>query len=310
MRIFDDNDKALNDVICGVLAVNPDKYTRLETEYGYGIYRNDMQDDTVRVILNGGGGIGPMWSECAVDGLADAIVHGEFDCAPNAYTIYEMAKTIDCGRGVIILTNNYMGDYLNNDMAKELLAYDGISSEICLIHDDIASAIGKDKNDRGGLTGILQVAKAVYKAASQGKSLDEVKKTAENVNDNTFSITALCDDDGRLSFGAGFSGEAPRATGTFVSASMYVKNAIDMILEDIGEKPDKVFLSISRMRNTCFAEGMVILNASINYLDGQGIEVTGSSVGSYFDVFETGGCIFTLVTEGDAETVSGYDFTV
>lgn len=315
MRIFNSTQTALDEAMKGVMLADPGVYERFETEYGYGIYRRNLKENCVRVILNGGGGIGPMWAACAVPGLADGIVHGEFDSAPNAYTIYEVAKKLDAGKGVLLLTNNYMGDYLNNDMAAELLAYNGIKAEVCLISDDAGSARGRSRSERGGLTGILQVAKAAYKAASEGMSLEEVKSAADRFNARTVSITALAGEEGTASYGAGFSGEPPLLTETYTGADDFVKRGLSILLDDFEEIPERVFLNISRMRNTCFAESMVIFQSAVRFLEEKGITVCGCTTGSYFDVFEQGGCIFT-VTAVDEDMVkytgkvSGYDFTV
>ena len=313
--MFNSIESALDEAMNGVLTADPGRCERLETEYGYGIYRSNLKENCVRVILNGGGGIGPMWAGCVAEGLSDGIVHGEFDSAPNAYTIYEMAKKLDAGKGVLLITNNYMGDYLNNDMACELLAYDGIESEVCLISDDAGSARGRSRSERGGMSGILQVAKAAVKAAYEGKSLKEVKAVADRFNENTVSVTALYDDDGNISYGAGFSGEPPLVTEEFTGADDFVKHGLEILLDDFEDIPEKIFLNISRMRNTCYAESMVILQSSVRFLEEKGIKVCGCTAGSYFDVFEQGGCIFTVTAvDEDMEAytgrVSGYDFTV
>lgn len=315
MRIINRDETALSEALEGLMLTEPGSYCRLETEYGYGLYRQNMAPDRVRIIVDGGGSMGRMWSGCARDGMADAMVMGEFDSAPNAYTIYEMAKTIDCGKGVLFLTNNFMGDYLNNDMAVELLSYDGIKADTCLISDDICSARGQEKEKRGGLTGVLQVAKAAFAAAAAGLSLEEVKKVAEAVNYRTRSLTVLISEDGFLFYGPGFSGEAPMGQSNFVTADRYAQLSIDILLEDFDEIPEKVFLNISRMRKMSFAEGMVLINSSVKYLNSRGIEVVGCSAGSYFDVFESSGNIFTMVAVDDevkdfVGSGRGYDFNV
>lgn len=162
MRLWNSRETALNEALNGIKRACPGKYTRLETEYGYGLYRNNISSNRVRIIVDGGGGYGHMWSAFAEEGLADAMVHGNFDSAPNAYVLYEMAKNIDCGKGILFLTNHYMGDYLNNDMAVELLAHDNINAAMCCISDDILSCEGEIAENRGGLHGIGQVLSLIH----------------------------------------------------------------------------------------------------------------------------------------------------
>ena len=94
------------------------------------------------VIISGGAANGPLFPGYVGEGLADAAVVGGAYSAPNAYAIYETGKYIDSGHGVLLLYNNFAGDYLNNDMAEELLAMDGIPVESVWTTDDIASALG------------------------------------------------------------------------------------------------------------------------------------------------------------------------
>ena len=94
-----------------------------------------------------------------------------------------------------------------------------------------------------------------------------------------------------------------------------MKHGLEILLDDFEDIPEKIFLNISRMRNTCYAESMVILQSSVRFLEEKGIKVCGCTAGSYFDVFEQGGCIFTVTAvDEDMEAytgrVSGYDFTV
>lgn len=81
IRFWNSRESALDEALNGIMRACPGKYTRLPSEYGYGLYRNNLPENQVRIIVNGGGGYGPMWSGFAEEGLADAIVHGNFDSA-------------------------------------------------------------------------------------------------------------------------------------------------------------------------------------------------------------------------------------
>ena len=170
-----------------------------------------------------------MWAGFARQGLADAAVHGEFNCAPNAYVLYEMAKTIDAGKGVLFLCNHFMGDYLNNDMALELLAHEGIRARACYISDDVCSCIGEEKESRGGLHGIAQVAKLASAAAGRGDSLEQVWRLAKKGNERLRSVTMKVEEEGKLLVGPGFSGEPPVESVPFESADQLVSLAVDRL---------------------------------------------------------------------------------
>lgn len=233
MRLWNSRETALNEALNGIKRACPGKYTRLETEYGYGLYRNNISSNRVRIIVDGGGGYGHMWSAFAEEGLADAMVHGNFDSAPNAYVLYEMAKNIDCGKGILFLTNHYMGDYLNNDMAVELLAHDNINAAMCCISDDILSCEGEIAENRGGLHGIGQVCKICAGAAREGYNLEQLSKLASKSNSRVRSVS-LNVREGKLFFGEGFSGEPAVKEKVFESVDQMFSDAVDILLSELG----------------------------------------------------------------------------
>lgn len=316
MWIFNKEETVLDEAMRGMLFAEPGKYKRLDTEYGYGISLVNLKADCVRIILDGGGGYGAMWAGFAQPGLGDAIVQGNFNCAPNAYVLYEMAKQIDAGKGVLFLCNHFMGDYLNNDMALELLEHEGINARACYISDDICSASGEPKENRGGLHGIAQVCKIAANAAAKGCSLEEVYRLAEKANERLRSISLEIDKKNQILVGPGFSGEPPVEKRPFVSADQFVELALEKLLEELKTyDAEPVYLNINRMRRMCFTEGFVVLHAAKRYLEKRGVRVCGGSVGCYFDVFPLNGCMFSLLSL-DSElqdyfgVASGYDFTV
>ena len=53
-----------------------------------------IRDEKVQVIVNGGGGRGPFFEGLVGEGMADAMVSGDFNCAPNAYMIIRRRKKL------------------------------------------------------------------------------------------------------------------------------------------------------------------------------------------------------------------------
>ena len=81
--------------------------------------------ERVAVIISGGGADGPLLPGFVGEGLADACVIGAPNTAPNAYALYEAGKALGKEKGLLLLYNNFAGDYLNNDMAAEMLGLEG-----------------------------------------------------------------------------------------------------------------------------------------------------------------------------------------
>lgn len=315
MRFWNSRETALNEALNGIKRACPGKYTRLETEYGYGLYRNNISSNRVRIIVDGGGGYGHMWSAFAEEGLADAMVHGNFDSAPNAYVLYEMAKNIDCGKGILFLTNHYMGDYVNNDMAVELLAHDNINAAMCCISDDILSCEGEIAENRGGLHGIGQVCKICAGAAREGYNLEQLSKLASKSNSRVRSVS-LNVREGKLFFGEGFSGEPAVKEKVFESVDQMFSDAVDILLSELGLWKDcPMYLSVNNHCNVGFTESMVLLESAAKQIEERKIKLCGCAAGTYFDVFDGKGCILSLIACDEEmqkyiAPVNGYGYVI
>ena len=85
----------------------------------------------VAVLTGGGSGHEPMFAGFVGRGWADGSVAGNIFTSPPPQPIYETAKAIHGGAGVLLLYGNYSGDVLNFDMAAEMLTEDGFESPRC-----------------------------------------------------------------------------------------------------------------------------------------------------------------------------------
>lgn len=315
MRVWNSRESAHDEALKGIMLANPGKYERLSSEYGYGLYRRELPEKRVRVIINGGGGYGPMWAGFADYGLADAMVHGKFDSAPNAFVLYEMAKTIEDGCGVLFLTNHFMGDYLNNDMAVELLAHDGIEAAACYVSDDILSYAGEAKEKRGGLHGIGQICKIASAAAEQGLSLKEVYRLAEKANSRLRSVSMNIRD-GRIYYGEGFSGEPAARVSEYVSVKEMAGEAASLLLGELKEwEEDPVYISVNPHCSVGYTEGFVLLHAAAEAVKERDRALLGCACGTCFDVFEETGCLLSILAcdrelEQYLHPVTGYGFVI
>ena len=313
--IWNSKDSALSEAAKGFLRSCPFGIRRLESEYGIGLFRTDMRSGTVRVIVNGGGGKGPMWLTFLGEGIADATVSGAMAAAPNAYVLYEMAKVVDDGAGVLFLANHYMGDYLNNDLAVELLAHDGIQARAVFITDDIFSANGEDRSERGGLSGIGQISKISLLYAQEGHSLDDVSCIAQKANSR---LRTLCFNlrENRVWFGEGFSGEKAALSMDFNDVDHMMEDVIEMLFRELKEyRKDSFYLSVSSHRSLCVTEEYVLLNSGLNAMDKMGIAVQGAAVGTLFDNYEDKGAMVSLLACDEelrkyAYPVKGHGFVV
>lgn len=316
----DNRDSILYDHIRGLMVLHKGEYATIDDPFSYVLFKQKLETEKVRVIISGGGSTGSLFSGFVGEGLADGMAHGEFFSAPTAYSLYALGKEINDKKGLLFLTNNFSGDFLNNDMAIELLGDEGITANAIYCSDDIFSAINEPKENRGGLCGITFLIKIASSAAKRGFSLSEVSAVVEKAHQNLRSVAVTLSDDQReLQFGKGFSGEKPPVSMDYRGLDHLVENAINMLFDDFSISSDykdkTCFLSINRSRKTSNTEVNAMVYAAQQKLLKKGLLVGDITMGNYFDVFDSPGCIFSILfADSDMlqfiELVNGYDFTI
>ncbi|WP_334104281.1 dihydroxyacetone kinase subunit DhaK [Muricomes intestini] len=311
------NKQHLDEVIQGIMAARPEALRRIENEYSYVLTKKELFADKVQVIVNGGGGRGPFFEGVVGEGMADAMVSGDFNCAPNAYMLYQTAKEIEQNKGILFIANNFMGDYLNNDMAKELLEGDGIETKVCYASDDIYSSRGENKENRGGLSGIGFIMKVAAAASESGENLKEVHRVSEKVNERTRSLS-LCYNVGKnaIEFGNGFSGEKPTEILPYEDVNRVAEKVVGVLMNELGRyRSGRIHIMVNRMLYTSYAEGYIMLGALKKKLEGRGIKTGICTAGNYFDAYDYNGFIISFMAADDeienyTKRVNGFDFTV
>ena len=286
----------------------------------YTLYRRDNASNRVKIIISGGASLGPLFSDFVGDGLADGMVHGDFNCAPAAYAIFELGKKISAGGGVLLLSNHFTGDFLNNDMAEELLNDAGIPTKTIYCSDDILSARGEPKANRGGLCGIAFLIKIAAEMARNGKTLEEIYDLLREIVDRLFSITiTISDNRETVFFGEGFSGEKAPISEKYSTVDKFVTAAIQLIFEDVPERyknnQSNCYVSVNRFRHLSSLEGNLIARSVYRALIARGLTCKDITVSHIFDVFSRKGCNISILFSDSkidkfVKPVHGYNFTI
>jgi len=252
--------------------------------------------DRVAVIVSGGAASGPLFPGYVGEGLADAAVGGGPYGAPNAYCLYEVGKYLGGKKGVFFLYNNFAGDYLNNDMAQELLEMEGINSAGFAATDDIASAMGEPRENRCGRSGIALLIKIAGKCAKQGMPPEEIRQAVEKANARLGTLSMTADfDKGEIIYGGGFSGEPGVRRETHMDMERTVKEAADMLLGDLRPASgERLLLMVNRQRYTSYSDGYLAGKMMHEYLSGKQ-EVLRLRIANYSNIIDTYGFDFTVL---------------
>lgn len=256
--------------------------------------------NNVAVITSGGGANGPYVPGYVADGLADAAVAGAPYAAPNAYCIYEVGKYLGREKGVLLLYNNFAGDFLNNDMAQELLELEGIQVESIASIDDIASALGEPRENRSGRCGIALLLKIAGSCAAKGMPLADVANMVRRARSRLGTISLKADfEKGEIEYGGGFSGEPGFKTATHMSIQKVAEEAMGFLLEDLKpQKGEKLMLLVNRLRLTSYTDSYKMAKCACEALAAQH-SVMGVRVGAFSNLMDVYGFNFSIVCADD-----------
>ena len=169
--------------IDGLIKSHPDIYA-LAKDNNRVVTRANKASNKVGIVTGGGSGHLPVFTGYIGTGFLDACAIGSVFASPSVDQMVSAIKNADNGNGVVCVIGNYGGDVMNFEMACEMVEAEGIKTKKVIVADDIASASEAEKSKRRGIAGMIFVFKVAGAIAETGASLDDVFKTAIEVNDN------------------------------------------------------------------------------------------------------------------------------
>jgi dihydroxyacetone kinase-like protein len=228
--------------------------------------------------------------------------------------MYEAAKAVEGGKGVLFIVKNYTGDVMNFQMAADMLAGEGINVAQVVIDDDVAVQDSLYTAGRRGVGGTVLAEKIVGAKAEAGGSLEEVKALCEKVNSQVRSMGmaltpctvpaaakptfTLADDE--MEIGIGIHGEPGRERMKLKSAKEIVEMMAKAIVDDLPFKAgDEVLAFVNGMGGTPQMELYLAYNDLASYLREKGIVIARSLVGNYITSLEMQGFSITLLKLDD-----------
>ncbi|MBC7189430.1 dihydroxyacetone kinase subunit DhaK [Candidatus Aerophobetes bacterium] len=301
----------VNEMVEGYLAAHGDMVRKLETSRV--LVRKDAPiKGKVGLVTGGGSGHKPAFIGYIGENLLDGVAVGEIFSSPSAQQIYDAIKACDGGKGVLCVLGNYSGDVMNFDMAVEMAREDGIEVEQVIINDDVGSAPKDKRENRRGVAGEVVVWKAIGAKAAQGASLEEVKRIAVEVNENTRSMGVAhspCAVPSRMyggeptftlgememEIGVGHHGEPGVKRMPMKTADEVTELLTRPIIEDLPfKRGDRVSVLINGLGSTSLLEMYIVYRKLFEILKKEGIEVALCWIGEFFTSLEMGGFSITL----------------
>ncbi len=318
-KIINDADVIVDQGITGFVQAYEKMYEKHPEVNG--VILKKKREGKVALVIGGGSGHEPMFSGFVGEGLADAAACGNIFASPDPNTIYETAKAVESGEGVLFVYGCYAGDNLNFDMGEEFLNDDDISTTHVRVWDDVASAPQDRIEDRRGIAGDVFVIKVAGGACDAGLTLMEATRVTEKARDNTRTIgvaTApgqipgldkptfeLGEDE--IEYGMGLHGEPGIERTKMVAADVLVEELYRNILADADLKQgDEVCALVNGLGATTVLELSIVYRKLKELLDVDGIKVYDADINSFCTCQEMGGFSITLM-KLDEELKTYYD---
>jgi dihydroxyacetone kinase-like protein len=311
-KILNDPKRVVAEMLEGLVLANDGRVRKLDKHAA--LVRTDLPESKVALLIGGGSGHEPVFHGFVGRNMGDGAACGQVFAAPSPDIIYEAAKAVHRGKGVLFLYGNYAGDNMNFDMAVELLEEDGIVVRTVRVTDDVAAAPPERTHDRRGIAGDIYMIKIAGGAASELDTLEEVERVARKAVANVRSIgvavaAGSIPETGKLTFeladdeieiGMGAHGEAGVSRQKIKPADEITDQLMAKLLSDLPfKRGDEVALMINNLGATTMMEMLVVNRRIRQILDREGIKVHRSDVGTWLTVQEMAGISVTLLRLDD-----------
>jgi dihydroxyacetone kinase-like protein len=312
-KFVNDPKQFVPEMLTGIALANPDTL-RYEPRFNLIMRADAPRQDKVSIIQGSGSGHEPAHVMVVGKGMLDAACPGDVFAAPPMDYVYETVKLLRSEKGVLLLVNNYTGDRMAFDMAREMSEADGVTVRTLFVNDDVAVQDSTWTVGRRGVAGNFFVMKAVGAAAEEGADLDEVVRIGEKVNSVTrtmgIALTActppakgeplfqLAEDE--MEVGVGIHGEPGRRRAKLVTANEIVDELLGAVVPDLPyASGDRVALMVNGLGGTPISELYLLYGIAHQRLADRGIAVARSYVGEYCTSLEMAGASLTLVRLDD-----------
>ena len=346
-KLINNPEHVLREQLEGMAAAHPD-LLNIHFEPTF-IYRTDAPvKNKVAVISGGGSGHEPMHGGFVGYGMLDAACPGEIFTSPTPDQMFEAARKVHGGAGVLYIVKNYTGDVMNFEMAADIVREEGLSVQNVIIDDDVAVQDSLYTAGRRGVGTTVLAEKIVGAAAEAGYDLKKLADLCRRVNTNGRSIgmaltPCITPTSGKSSFeladneieiGIGIHGEPGVRRTEIKPADEIVEEMTLAIIEDkpytryLREwdeakedwievertdppfaKDDPVIVFVNSMGGTPVSELYGVYRKVAEISDKKGLKIVRNLIGPYITSIEMQGCSITLL-KADDEMIRLFDAPV
>ncbi len=319
----------------GMALAHKELEVRINPHY---IFNKDLGQGKVALISGGGSGHEPMHGGFVGKGMLAAACPGEVFTSPTPDQMYEAAKAVDKGAGVLFIVKNYTGDVLNFETAVEMVNADGIKATNVLVDDDVAVKDSLYTAGRRGVGGTVIMEKIVGAAAEAGYDLQACAELAKKVDLNTRSFgIALTSctvpaagkptfeiSDSEIELGVGIHGEPGQKRAKMQSADELTEYMFNEIFNDkdytrtvrewdiesndwkelsLANEPlndgDQVMAFVNSLGGTPLSELYIVYNKLYELCEKHNLKIVRNLVGPFITSLDMQGVSITLTKVND-----------
>lgn len=312
-KFVNDPQAFVTEMLAGLALANPETL-RYVPEHNLIMRADAPNENKVSVIQGSGSGHEPAHIMTVGKGMLDASCPGDIFAAPPLDYILGTTRLLASSKGVLHIVNNYTGDRLAFEMAREMAEADGIAVGTLIVDDDIAVDNSLYTTGRRGVAGNFFVIKTVGAAAEAGADLEELIRIGGKVVAATRSMGValtsctppakgaplfdLADDE--IEMGIGIHGEPGRRREKLRDANEIVDELVESVVVDLPfKKGDDVALMINGLGGTPIGELYLLYGRAHEVLASREIRVQRSYVGEYCTSLDMAGASVTLVKLDD-----------
>jgi dihydroxyacetone kinase-like protein len=312
-KFVNDPKNFVPEMLHGLALANPDTLAYVPA-YNLIMRKDAPVQNKVSILQGSGSGHEPAHVMAVGRGMLDGSCPGDVFAAPPVDYIYESTKLLATEKGVLYIVNNYTGDRLAFDMARELCEGEGIRVATVMVDDDVAVKDSLYTIGRRGVAGNFFVIKALGAAAERGDDLDALVALGQRVNSVTRTMGIALSSctppakgvplfemaDGEMEVGIGIHGEPGRSREAVRSASEIVAMVIEALVSDLPfSSGDRVGVMVNGLGGTPISELYLLYGLAHDELTKRGITVGRNYVGEYCTSLEMAGASITLIKLDD-----------
>lgn len=313
-KFINDSSRMVEEMLEGLVDAFPHFYEQIADVNG--VLHTNRRKNRVALVIGGGTGHEPMFAGFVGQGLADAAVCGNLYNAPDPDSIYKIAKTVENGRGVILMYGTYPGDILNFNIAEERLAAEGIAVRHIRVHDDVASAPVNRKEERRGIAGDVFMIRVLGAACDAGMDIEQIVKLGETINDHLWSIGVSFSEKQVsnpiteanlyevgtpiIEYGIGLHGERGILRTQLEPVDQLVNQMYSHCIDEAGlKRGDEICVLVNGFGSISLMELGIVFKRVKELLKGDGFKLFDADINTYCASYEPHGFSITLMKMDD-----------